>query len=659
MTRDQMEEGKVPTVSTTSSVIAGIQCQEAVKLLHGLDVIDGRGFVFEGMAHGSYVVTYTRKDDCPAHDADEPLTTLDWSVATTRAGDLLERVRGDLGPQAVIETGRDLLASLYCAKCREEEPLTASLGKVTERQGACPTCGEHRAPNVYHTIDGGEAFLDRTLAELGVPPWDVLGGRCGMNQAFYEFAGDRAAVLGPVADTAESFNPEPTATVFERARRRWLRVKRDDPATLNWNFRTMPDKSERLDVSQLAGRELGKTAFPAAGKEPFRVFFDPKIHDRIAAHAAEKLSLEICGVLVGDWHKDENGPYVLINEAVRADKATSNAGDVTFTHDAWNEVNREMDTKFTDRKIVGWYHSHPSYGIFLSDRDRFCQDSTFNSPGQVAYVVDPVNGLEGVFCWRKGESKLLPHFWVGDEIHLSSRGKERNPSSAPLPEAPAPPPPARQEPPLQSTLLTLLLVAICLVLGYLLGTMRSEQERRFAELGAVDFFCSVKGLRPGMREKLSAISDRLKAVLQGATSLASEHVALIPASKDAAAKDSAAKDAGGKDQDPKEVKKKQWLEVLTLLADAQMAVDQVNAMYGLTPEETAEIERLIDEKKKAELVNAPDTSGGSKSSGSQSPAKPGGGALPAKSTAEPPKASVASPAALRQGTEIIDLKSSI
>ena len=73
LTRDDMEEGKVPTVSTTASVIAGIQCQEAVKLIHGLEVLDGRGFVFEGMTHSSYVVAYTRKDDCPAHDPDEPV----------------------------------------------------------------------------------------------------------------------------------------------------------------------------------------------------------------------------------------------------------------------------------------------------------------------------------------------------------------------------------------------------------------------------------------------------------------------------------------------------------------------------------------------------------------------------------------------------------
>ncbi len=102
-----MEEGKVPTVSTTASVVAGIQCQEAVKLLHGLEVLSGRGFVFEGMTHQSYVVAYTRKEDCPSHDPDAPVEVLPLGVGQTRVGDLLERARQDLGPSAVIETSGD------------------------------------------------------------------------------------------------------------------------------------------------------------------------------------------------------------------------------------------------------------------------------------------------------------------------------------------------------------------------------------------------------------------------------------------------------------------------------------------------------------------------------------------------------------------------
>jgi molybdopterin/thiamine biosynthesis adenylyltransferase len=196
LSRSEMEEGKVPTVSTTASVVAGIQCQEAVKLLHGLEVLSGRGFVFDGMSHQSYVVAYTRKDDCPSHEPDAPVEVLSLGVGQTRVGDFLERVRSDLGPDAVIETSGELLLSLSCPACHDDEPLRASLGAVNEERGRCPRCGQHRVPNLYHTIDATSPLLDETLGSLGIPLWDVLAGRCGMKQTFYEFAGDRDAAVG-------------------------------------------------------------------------------------------------------------------------------------------------------------------------------------------------------------------------------------------------------------------------------------------------------------------------------------------------------------------------------------------------------------------------------------------------------------------------------
>jgi adenylyltransferase/sulfurtransferase len=199
LTRDEMEQGKVPTTPTTASVIAGIQCQEAVKLLHGLDVLAGRGFVFEGMGHQSYVVTYSRKEDCLSHDPYEPIEPLEWRVCETRVGDLLERVRSDLGVKAVVEFNTDLLSALSCPVCSEDEALFTSLGKVKIGTGKCPHCGADRVPQTFHTVSGDESFLDRTLAEIGVPAWDILGGRCGMQQTFYEFCGDKPHVLGSLA----------------------------------------------------------------------------------------------------------------------------------------------------------------------------------------------------------------------------------------------------------------------------------------------------------------------------------------------------------------------------------------------------------------------------------------------------------------------------
>lgn len=200
LSRGEMEQGKVPTTPTTAAVVAGIQTQEAVKLLHGLEVLSGRGFVFDGTYHQSYVVQYTRDDDCPAHEPFEPLNVLDWRAAETRVGDLLERVRSDLGADAIVETNQDLLAALACARCGEEEPVYASLGKVTEARGRCPRCGDPRTPRVFHTLDGADASLnDRTLGAIGVPPWDVLGGRAGLTMRYYELAGDRGEVLGNLA----------------------------------------------------------------------------------------------------------------------------------------------------------------------------------------------------------------------------------------------------------------------------------------------------------------------------------------------------------------------------------------------------------------------------------------------------------------------------
>lgn len=204
LSRDEMEEGKVPTTPTTASVVAGIQCQEAVKLIHGLDVLTGRGFVFDGTYHQSYVVTYTQNDDCPSHEPYEPLEKLAASVHQTSVGDFLQRVRDDLGREAIVEFNTDLLESLHCPSCGQTESMPASLGKVTEQQGRCPTCGEHRVPNTFHTIKGSEPFLDSSLAEIGVPPWEILGGRAGTEQRFYEFAGDRDEVLGSLAQNSDS-----------------------------------------------------------------------------------------------------------------------------------------------------------------------------------------------------------------------------------------------------------------------------------------------------------------------------------------------------------------------------------------------------------------------------------------------------------------------
>jgi molybdopterin/thiamine biosynthesis adenylyltransferase len=67
LTRQEMEAGKVPTTPTTAAVIAGIQVQEALKYIHGLPILQSKGYVFDGVRHTSYVVEYTENPECLSH----------------------------------------------------------------------------------------------------------------------------------------------------------------------------------------------------------------------------------------------------------------------------------------------------------------------------------------------------------------------------------------------------------------------------------------------------------------------------------------------------------------------------------------------------------------------------------------------------------------
>jgi hypothetical protein len=159
----------------------------------------GKGYVFEGTTHQSYLVDYTQRPECPSHDPCEPVEVLGERSDDVTVGTILERARKDLGAAAVLEFNLDLLAGLDCHKCGTHEPLLMSLSKVTEMQARCPRCGEDRIPRTFHTVDGTENFLGQTLCGIGLPAWDVIGARAGLDQRFYELAGDRTDVLGPLA----------------------------------------------------------------------------------------------------------------------------------------------------------------------------------------------------------------------------------------------------------------------------------------------------------------------------------------------------------------------------------------------------------------------------------------------------------------------------
>jgi adenylyltransferase/sulfurtransferase len=199
-------EGKVATTPTISSIIAGLEVQEAVKLLHGLPVLAGKGFVFEGLNHTSYRVEYTENPACMSHYTLGEITELEETSADLTLAQLLARARRQLGSQEVtVEFSRDVIYKLACANCGTDEEVFAAVGTVRYAQGRCPACGQMRAVVTAHSYSGTEAFGDRALDQVGLPLFDVFTARSAEREVAYLVAGDEAAVLGPLAETrAES-----------------------------------------------------------------------------------------------------------------------------------------------------------------------------------------------------------------------------------------------------------------------------------------------------------------------------------------------------------------------------------------------------------------------------------------------------------------------
>ena len=200
LTREADPGGKVPTTPTISSIIAGIQVQEAVKLIHGLPTLASRGYIFEGLNHTSYLVEYTDNPECMSHYTHEALVELPLRSSELTLSQLLERGQRDLGTADVtIEFSRDVIHKLACPQCGTQEERFAPVGSVSFEEGRCPKDGQMRVVVTAHSFSGTESFGARTLDKLGLPLFDVFTARAADREIAFLFAGDREHIFGSAA----------------------------------------------------------------------------------------------------------------------------------------------------------------------------------------------------------------------------------------------------------------------------------------------------------------------------------------------------------------------------------------------------------------------------------------------------------------------------
>jgi proteasome lid subunit RPN8/RPN11 len=179
---------------------------------------------------------------------------------------------------------------------------------------------------------------------------------------------------------------------------------------------------------------MKSTAKSATGQPSLLV--DSEVVRKIRQHARSTSSTEICGVLIG---RDQDN-RIEVTASIEGKNADQAGAHVTFTQHTWEHIYAVKDKQFPNQRIVGWYHSHPGFGIFLSEHDTFIHKNFFSSPGQVAWVYDPHSDEEGCFGWVNGRIERLTRIAVqdrrGGEV---AEGNPEHPTAAKRSDSLAPP----------------------------------------------------------------------------------------------------------------------------------------------------------------------------------------------------------------------------
>ena len=197
--RRQEEAGHVPTTLVAASVIAAVQVQEALKLLHpealengSLSSLEGKMFYYDGRHLTTRTAEFEAYDDgCPVHGRWEPVgktglcarSTVASALALLREAartddvsfflhddcfvDFVEDARG-LRSWEVMLPGRKVHSFV------ESHPELSTFPHRELRQ------------NEYSSVDAAFPYADLTLGELGIPPRDILKVRAAGRTLYYE-----------------------------------------------------------------------------------------------------------------------------------------------------------------------------------------------------------------------------------------------------------------------------------------------------------------------------------------------------------------------------------------------------------------------------------------------------------------------------------------
>ena len=190
LSRDEIASGKVPTAPTIASMMAALEVQEALKLLHGLPVAAGSAHVYNGVANQFYTTKLPFRSDCLSHETYPSPVELSIGHKQT-AIELFEAVRSHLPGRLHLALDRELVVVIECERCGWRSEIMRPRLKVKSAEAVCPNCREPARPVFESGIDQESPLAAQPLSRLGIPPYDIVRVDGESESGFFLLAADR------------------------------------------------------------------------------------------------------------------------------------------------------------------------------------------------------------------------------------------------------------------------------------------------------------------------------------------------------------------------------------------------------------------------------------------------------------------------------------
>src|SRR5581483_1142458 len=216
-------------------------------------------------------------------------------------------------------------------------------------------------------------------------------------------------------------------------------IKRPERNRVRVVGRSQQERSLQRPRSALSGvsYQTPEVAFHSYRAQTVTVTFPGPVCRSITEHCHQSNThgREVAGLLIGTAN-ERGGWNVIVTDILPFPDWDSSGSHVTVTSEVWAYIDREFEDRFRNvgKDRLGWYHTHPTQGVYLfSQQDRDFH-SVFTREFQFALVVDPRRMQGGIYSWAVPDRSR-----ISDVPVLFQLGQSANLPDPPQPEPQAAP----------------------------------------------------------------------------------------------------------------------------------------------------------------------------------------------------------------------------